>query len=206
MKGLRMMGLFKKKPESLPLRYYGDPVLRKTAKPVAAVTPELRKFAEKMIDTMYDSRGVGLAAPQVGKSLRLIVLDTAPGKGDLPPEATPGEILLSPRMPLALVNPEVVGASKEREVASEGCLSVPKIFADVERPSRVVLRATLLDGEQVEVECGGLLGRCIQHEIDHLDGVLFPDRVVKDELAEIAGEIAALETKTKAAIKKAKAR
>ena len=201
-----MIGLFKKKPETLPLRYYGDPVLRKKAKPLVAVTPELCKFAEKMIDTMYASRGVGLAAPQVGKSVRLIVLDTAPGKGELPPDATPGEILLSPRMPLALVNPEMVAVSKEREVASEGCLSVPKIFADVERPARVVLRALLLDGEKVEVECGGLLGRCIQHEIDHLDGVLFPDRVEKDGLAEIADEVEALAKQTKAAIKKAKAR
>ena len=201
-----MIGLFKKKPETLPLRYYGDPVLRKKAKVVVAVTPEICKFAEKMIDTMYASHGVGLAAPQVGKSIRLIVLDTVPGKGELPPEATPGEILLSPRMPLALVNPEVIGVSKERDVASEGCLSVPKIFADVARPTRVVLRATLLNGEKVEVECGGLLGRCIQHEIDHLDGVLFPDRVEKDELAEIAGEVELLAKQTKAAIKKAKTR
>jgi peptide deformylase len=200
-----MMGLFKKKTETLTLRFYGDPVLRKKAKPVVTVTPELCAFAEAMVDTMYASRGVGLAAPQVGKSLRLIVLDTAPPKGELPPDASPGEILLTPRMPLALVNPEVIVASKEKEFASEGCLSVPKIFADVERPAVVVLRASLLDGEKIEVECGGLLGRCIQHEIDHLDGVLFPDRLSKDEFGGIAGEVEALETKTKAALKKAKA-
>ncbi len=199
-----MIGIFKKKAETLSLRFYGDPVLRKKAKPVVEVTPELCRFAEAMVETMYASRGVGLAAPQVGKSLRLIVLDTAPAKGELPPDASPGEILLTPRMPLALLNPEVIAASKEKEVASEGCLSVPKIFADVERPAVVVLRATLLDGEKVEVECGGLLGRCLQHEIDHLDGVLFPDRLSKDELGGIAEEVGALEAKTKSALKKAK--
>ena len=129
-----------------------------------------------------------------------------PGKDELPPDATPGEILLAPRMPLALVNPAVAEASRETEVASEGCLSVPKIFGDVERPARVLLRATLLDGEKIEVECGGLLGRCIQHEIDHLDGVLFPDRVAKDELAVIADAVELLAKQTKAAIKKAKTR
>jgi len=199
-----MIGIFKKKPETLPLRHYGDPVLRKKARPIAAVTPELRKLAEQMIATMYASRGVGLAAPQIGKSIRLIVLDTMPGKDDLPPDATPGEILLAPFMPLVLVNPEVAEASKETEVASEGCLSVPKIFGDVERPAYVLLRATLLDGEKVEVECGGLLGRCIQHEIDHLDGVLFPDRLAKVELEMVTEEIEKLEARTQAALKKAK--
>ena len=199
-----MMGLFKKKTETLPLRHYGDPVLRKKARAIAEVTPELHRVAEQMIETMYASRGVGLAAPQIGKSIRLIVLDTMPGKDELPPDATPGEILLAPRMPLALVNPAVAEASRETEVASEGCLSVPKIFGDVERPARVLLRATLLDGEKIEVECGGLLGRCIQHEIDHLDGVLFPDRLTKAEQEAIAGEIDVLEARTKAALKKAK--
>ncbi len=195
------MVFFRKKTEALTLRFYGDPVLRKKAKPVVAVTPELCAFAEQMVDTMYDSRGVGLAAPQVGKSLRLIVLDTAPPKGDLPPDASPGEILLTPRMPLALLNPEVIAVSKEKDVASEGCLSVPKIFADVERPAFVVLRATLLDGEKVEVECGGLLARCVLHEIDHLDGVLFPDRLAKADFSEVAEEVAELEAQTKASLK-----
>lgn len=188
----------------LPLRFLGDPVLRKAAKPVTAVTAEIRALAAAMVETMYVNRGVGLAAPQVGRSLRLVVLDTRGPRNSLPSNPSPGEILLCPRMPLVLVNPEIVSFSKELDTASEGCLSVTKIYADVTRPAAVVLRATLLDGQMFEVECGGLLGRCVQHELDHLDGVLFPDRISDAEKETIAADLAALEKRTRASLKRAR--
>lgn len=190
-------------PETLPLRYDGDPVLRKRAKPVAAVTPAVRELARQMIATMYASHGIGLAAPQVGRSLRLIVIDTHNPEQPPAPNASPGEILLEARMPLALVNPEVVRAGPEVVSCSEGCLSVPEIWADVARPERVVVRARTLDGQEFEVECGGLLGRCLQHEIDHLNGILFIDRLTKAEFGRVARDVESLEQRTRAALKAA---
>ena len=106
---------------------------------------------------------------------------------------TQGEVLLYPKMPLVLVNPRIVGKSEELAVRDEGCLSLPEIFAPVIRPARVVLETELLSGEHVTAECGGLLGRCIQHELDHLDGVVFADRVAPDERKFIEAELRKLE-------------
>ncbi len=184
-------------PAPLRLRIWGDLVLRKKAKPVAAITAEIRQLAAEMVETMYTHHGVGLAAPQIGRSLRLIIIDTRIGRDLLPPDPSPGDILLAPRMPLPLVNPEVIRASKALETCSEGCLSVTKVYADVTRPAAVVLRATTLEGETFEVECDGLLGRCVQHEIDHLDGILFPDRLSREELRKVETELAGLEKTVK---------
>jgi len=191
-------------PDELPLRYYGDPVLRRKARPVAAVTREVRELAERMIATMYAKRGIGLAAPQVGRSVRLIILDTEDHDRPPAPDASPGELLLGPRMPLPLINPEILAFSDQVGTASEGCLSVPKISADVTRPLAVLLRATTLEGETIEIYCSGLLARCLQHEIDHLDGVLFPNRLSKDEHARIADDLGALEKRTRKALKAAR--
>jgi len=179
----------------LRLLVCGHPTLRRRAEPVTAVTPEIRELAERMIRTMLENDvvGVGLAAPQVGRSLRLIVLGTHDPERPLPPTASPGEMLLGPRMPLALVNPEVVWFSPETEAVSEGCLSVPEVAGPVERPKRVILRAATLDGETLQVECGGLLARCIQHEIDHLDGILFIDRLRDEDRARVAPQLSLLE-------------
>lgn len=189
-------------PELLPLRIYGDPVLRKKALPVGPVTPELVAFAEQMVETMYANRGIGLAAPQVGRSIRLIVLDTRIPKEPLPPDASPGEKLLTPQMPVALLNPVVLSASAETDVSSEGCLSVPKLYADITRPTSVLLQATLLDGTPVIAECAGLLGRCIQHEIDHLEGVLFPDRAIPEQAIELADKLKSMEKRALKALAK----
>ena len=108
-------------------------------------------------------------------------------------EPSPGELALLPRMPLVLVNPEIISYSDDLNVRDEGCLSVPDIYAPVWRPSRVVMRAQLLDGSVITEECGGLLGRCIQHELDHLDGKLFVDRVTKEDIAEVAADLRRLE-------------
>jgi peptide deformylase len=151
----------------LSVRRYGDPVLRRRAAPVEAVTPEIRRMAADMIDTMYDEVGIGLAAPQVGISLRLVVIADEESR-----EAR------------ALVNP-VITEQGGQATAEEGCLSIPGIFAPVTRAAWVTVEARNLDGEPVTVKGRGLLARVLQHEIDHLDGILFIDRldpVTRDRL------------------------
>lgn len=179
---------FKKR---LDVRTFGDRVLRRKADVVPAVTAEIRNLAEAMNRAMQECDGIGIAAPQVGVSLRLVVFDVPfpEDKRDL----SPGEAALLPLMPLAVVNPEIVSASESVCEREEGCLSVPKIFATVVRPERVVFRAMLLDGMTIEYECGGLLGRCIQHELDHLDGTLFTDRVSPAEARKIEHQLEQLE-------------
>ncbi len=145
----------------LEIRIMGDPVLRTECGEVEEIDDDLRKLAQDMFDTMYDADGVGLAAPQVGITKRLIVVD-------------PREEDVTPR---ALVNPRVVETSKETDRAEEGCLSIPGLREIVERKSEVVVEALDLDGEPIRLEADGLHARVLLHEIDHLDGVLFLDRV-----------------------------
>ncbi len=147
----------------LPILIVPDPRLRQKARPVGEGDGDaVRELAPRMLATMYAAPGIGLAAPQVGVGLRLVVLDVGPREK---PE------------PMVLVNPEILAASTERAVREEGCLSLPGQFADVERPARVRVRWRELDGTRREMEAEGLLGVCLQHEIDHLDGVLFVDHL-----------------------------
>lgn len=139
----------------------GDPVLRERASEVSSVDAEIRRLAQDMFDTMYEADGVGLAAPQVGIGQRLIVVD--PREQDV--------------TPMALVNPRLVEVGEETERAEEGCLSIPGLREVVERASSVVIEALDLDGGTVRIEADGLHARVLQHEIDHLNGVLFLDRV-----------------------------
>ena len=170
-----------------PVRTFGAPVLREKAQAIPAVTDEVRALAADMTRAMHAYDGIGIAAPQVGVSKKLVVFDIPmPDEGA---ELSPGEAALLPLMPLAVVNPEIIASSSTLSEYDEGCLSVPGIFAPVVRPERVVLRAVLLDGQVIQYECGGLLGRCVQHELDHLDGVLFPDRVAPAELEKIRSEL-----------------
>ncbi|HKW51070.1 MAG TPA: peptide deformylase [Candidatus Eisenbacteria bacterium] len=155
----------------LSLRYYGDPVLRKKAEPIAASQAEIKELVEAMFDCMYLEAGVGLAGPQVGISSRVFVVDVTDGEGV--------------RTKRAFVNPEIV----ERTGAvtgEEGCLSIPGIRADVKRAARIVVKATDEDGTPFRLAAEGLLSRAIQHETDHLDGVLFVDRLsaIKRKLLE----------------------
>ena len=143
----------------LKVRRYGDPVLRRRAEPITAVTDEVRRLADDMIETMYDEVGIGLAAPQVGHSVRLLVVGDEEGRGVQ-----------------ALVNP-VITESGGTVTAEEGCLSLPGIFADVTRAQWVKLEAHDLDGRPLAITARGLRARVFQHEIDHLDGVLFIDRL-----------------------------
>lgn len=139
----------------LPIHVLGDPVLRETTTPVAVVTDELRRLMDDMFETMYAARGIGIAAPQVGRRERITVVDVDD-------------------RPLALVNPEIVLAEGKAK-GEEGCLSIPEVYGDVERATRVVVRALDRDGKPIEVEGAELLARCLQHEIDHLHGKLFLD-------------------------------
>ncbi|WP_294434595.1 peptide deformylase [uncultured Victivallis sp.] len=179
--------MFFKNKKRYVVHTVGDPVLREKAKPVAAVTPEIRQLAASMIESMQAFEGIGLAAPQAGESLRLVVFDVPlESMGDTP---STGERLLLPKMPLAVVNPEIVASSEDLTSHDEGCLSLPDLFAPVVRPASVVFRAQTLDGEWIECECGGLLGRCIQHELDHLDGTLFIDRLTPEAARTVEREL-----------------
>ncbi len=143
----------------LSVRKYGDPALRRRASEVGEITDEIRKVVDDMVETMYDEVGIGLAAPQVGIPLRLIVI-----ADDRTRQARP------------LVNPVIVDRSGE-QTAEEGCLSIPGVFAPVSRATWVRVEARDLDGQPVTIEGRDLLARVLQHEIDHVDGVLFIDRV-----------------------------
>ena len=143
----------------LKVRKYGDPVLRRRAAEIKEITPELKATVADMVDTMYDEAGIGLAAPQVGVSLRLMVV----GHDER-------------REPRALINPVIVDRGGE-VTAEEGCLSIPGIFAQVKRAEWVHVEAKDVDGEPVKIHGRGLLARVLQHELDHLDGVFFIDHL-----------------------------
>ena len=148
----------------LPILVYGNQVLRKRAKPVSVVSPALKRLADDMLDSMYASNGIGLAAPQVGESLRLIVVDVTGGED-------------GKKNPLVLFNP-VILSSRGEAIAEEGCLSVPEVWADVTRPEIITVQALDREGKVLEFKnVDGILARCIQHEIDHLEGVLFVDKI-----------------------------
>lgn len=141
----------------LDIHVLGSPVLRQPTQPVGTVTPELLRLIDDMFETMYVAKGIGLAAPQVGRRERIAVVDIEDN-------------------PLVLINPEIVTAEGSAR-GEEGCLSIPEIYGDVERKGRVVVRAMGRDGQEVEIEGTELLARCLQHEIDHLDGKLFLDHL-----------------------------
>ncbi len=161
----------------LDIVQYGHPVLRERCKPVESVNDDLRKLAADMLETMYDANGVGLAAPQVGVALRLAVIDVSHDPECITFLKVGGQDApLDSIMPLVFINPELeFTGAKERD--TEGCLSIRDVRADVSRPGS--LKATLpqLDGTVLEIETDGLLARALQHETDHLNGILFIDRV-----------------------------
>ena len=164
---------------------FGEELLRQKCEPVTEFKEELWELLDDMYETMCDANGVGLAAPQVGVSLRMFVLDVpAPEdeEGHPLPVNSPGEIQLLPQMPMAFINPEVTPIGTETSEMDEGCLSVPKLYAPVKRPEKVMLKATLLNGKEICMECGGFLARAIQHENDHLDGIVFVRRLEDEAL------------------------
>jgi peptide deformylase len=147
----------------LPIITAPDPRLKIKARPVPAVDNRVRRLMDDMLDTMYGAIGIGLAAPQVGQSSRVIVLDVA-RDGEKP-------------QPLQLANPEILWRSPELTTGNEGCLSLPEHYAEVTRPAKIRLRYLDYQNEIREIEASGLLAMCLQHEIDHLDGLLFVDHI-----------------------------
>ena len=146
-----------------PLIILPDPLLRDVSNPVERVDAEILKLADDMLETMYEAPGIGLAAIQIGVARRLLVLDVAREGED--------------KQPLVIINPEIIAASETRSVYEEGCLSIPDYYAEVERPADVTVRFINRAGKEETLEATGLLSTCMQHEIDHLNGILFVDRL-----------------------------
>ena len=161
----------------LPILQYGDPILRAKGKRIEQIDDRIRELAANMIETMHAAHGVGLAAQQVGEDLQLTVLDVSAVE-DRPSMLKVDGTDVDPKtaMPLVLINPEIE-LLRETEVGVEGCLSFPEITGDIERAQSVIVRAQNLEGDTIEFEAGGLLARAIQHEHDHLHGILFIDRM-----------------------------
>lgn len=172
----------------LEILKYPDPRLRKKGEPVKQVTPELQQLAKDMLETMYESRGIGLAAAQVDKQVRLVVIDTRPTENGRYKTEDMTELEQKIPQPLFLFNPEVI-TKKEKTTYDEGCLSVPTYFETVERAKLIQVKAMGLNGETLNFEVDGLLAICIQHEIDHLDGKLFIDRLSTIKSARIKSKI-----------------
>lgn len=150
----------------LQLHYLGDRVLRKNAKRIAKVDDKVRELAREMLQTMYSEDGIGLAAPQVAVDKQMIVIDCDPENAASPP--------------LIFINPEIVGASRDRVTGKEGCLSIPEVYLEVTRPEVVDVKFKDETGRPRRLKASGLLSRAIQHEMDHLNGVLFVDRASND--------------------------
>lgn len=149
----------------IPILTVPDPILKKKSKLVKKVDDKLRAFMDDMLESMYDAPGVGLAAVQVGKLLRILVIDIAPDDEDPNPQY--------------FINPEITWTSEDMATYNEGCLSVPEQYADIERPAECTVTFIDYDGETREINATGLLATCIQHEMDHLDGVVFIDYLSK---------------------------
>lgn len=183
---------------------YGHPVLRERGVRVKEITADVRKLVADMFETMYESKGVGLAAQQVGVALQLTVIDVR-GVTDRPSSleigGKPAEV--DSIMPLVLINPKVTPLG-ESVAGPEGCLSFPEIFADITRPEKVDVKALNEKGDPISFRAGGLLARAVQHEVDHLNGVLFIDRMTAKDKSELRAEIDELHTATKKALAKKK--
>jgi peptide deformylase len=182
---------------------YGHPALRQKGARIETLTPAIRKLIEDMYETMHEAHGIGLAAQQVGQALQLTVIDVR-GVPDRPStlelDGQPADV--DAFMPLVLINPEVTPIGPPA-TGPEGCLSFPEIFADITRPGSVDVKALDRDGKPMTFRCGGLLARAVQHETDHLHGILFIDRMEKKTKEELRPELDDLQAKTKAALKAA---
>ena len=182
---------------SLNICYFGNSVLRQKGRKIEKFDEQLTKLATDMLEIMHTSEGIGLAAQQIGKAIQFCVMEV-PDYPDYPTACIlDGKPLSSSLiMPLSLANPEVKTLPSDEYYYEEGCLSFPGINADVARPERIVVSYQDLDGVEHTLECDGLLARCIQHEVDHLNGVLFIDRMEKNTYAEIKKDVQTLKRQT----------
>jgi len=184
----------------LEVTKYGHPVLRQKGAGIEKITPEINRLIADMFETMYATKGIGLAAQQVGKALQLTVIDVRgvtdrPSTLELDGKSTDVEKF----MPLVLINPEIKPLN-DPVLGPEGCLSFPELYGEVLRPELVEVKAMNEHGKLVEFRCGGLLARAVQHETDHLNGILFIDRMDRKSKAEIREELDLLQAETKAAL------
>jgi len=182
----------------LEIRLYGDPILRTKGKKIGEVDQRIHQLAGDMIETMHAANGVGLAAQQIGQALQLTVIDVSQAEDRPSTLKIDGRTVeLATAMPLILVNPE---AELGREIVSgtEGCLSFPEITAEIDRPESVQVRAETLDGSPIRIEATGLLARALQHEIDHLNGILFIDRMNSAVRAGLSGRLKRLQKESDA--------
>jgi peptide deformylase len=180
----------------LSILQYGDPVLRTKGKRVEEIDDHVRQLAADMLETMREANGVGLAAQQVGEALQLTVIDVSLIEDRPSAMKLHGEdVDLARVMPLVLVNPQIT-LRDEIEIASEGCLSFPEITGDIERAKSISLHAQDLTGNEIEFEASGLLARAIQHEVDHLNGILFIDRMNSATKASIASRLKRMQKET----------
>ena len=181
---------------------YGTPVLRQKGARIDSITPTIKKLAADMLETTYAYKGIGLAAQQVGLAVQLTVIDVR-GVTDRPSslelKGQPADV--SGFMPLVLINPEVKPVGQPAS-GPEGCLSFPEIYADITRPDTVDVKALNLEGQPLEFRCAGLLARVVQHESDHLNGILFIDRMDKKTKEELRDELELLMAETKAGLKR----
>ena len=182
---------------------YGHPALRQKGARIQTVTPEIKQLIADMFETMHASHGVGLAAQQVGQPLQLAVIDVREAKErpswlELDGQPAPVEEI----MPLVLINPEIQPGG-EPATSGEGCLSFPEIYAEITRPESVAVKTLNEKGRPMAFRCGGLLARAIQHEVDHLNGILFIDRMSKKIKEELQPELDDLQSKTKAELEAA---
>jgi peptide deformylase len=180
---------------------YGHPALREKGVRIKQITPEIRQLAAAMIETMYAADGVGLAAQQVGRPLMLTVIDISSSEhpGEMFVNGHPQDV--KTRMPLVLVNPQLSHAEGE-QVGPEGCLSIPEVNADIRRAAKIHVRAQTLEGAEIAFDCTGLLGRAAQHEVDHLNGILFTDRMDAATRVSMAGKLKKLQKETLAQLAK----
>ncbi|HUE36785.1 MAG TPA: peptide deformylase [Candidatus Acidoferrum sp.] len=182
---------------------YGRPILRQKGARVIKLTPEIKQLIADMFETMHEHHGVGLAAQQIGKALQVTVIDVREANKDRPStlelDGKPAEVDVI--MPLVLINPEIK-PNGEPIKGGEGCLSFPEIFAEIARPEFVDVKALDKNFKPIEFRAGGLLARAIQHEVDHLNGILFIDRMEKKTKEKLQDQLDALQTATKAEIQK----
>ena len=188
----------------LEVTKYGNPILRQKGARIETVTPEIKQLVADMFETMYATKGIGLAAQQVGKALQLTVLDLR-GVEDRPStlelDGKPAD--MEKFMPLVLINPEIKPLN-DSVAGPEGCLSFPELYGDVVRPESISVKAMNEKGKPIEFRCGGLLARAVQHETDHLNGILFIDRMDRKSKNEIREELDLLQSETKAKLEAAR--
>ena len=190
---------------TLQVKHYGDSILRQKGKQITEFSSKLSALYQDMLVTMREEEGIGLAAQQVGIALQFCVIEV-PSLSELPDKCILDGKNLSPQliMPMCLANPNIEFLQGDEFYYEEGCLSFPEIKGEIARPELIVVHYQDLDGNKHQLECDGLLARCIQHEVDHLNGILFIDRMEKEIFVKIKKEVNALKKRTQSTIKKQK--